>query len=223
MRTVRMLDGNGNYLGEHECQTCQLTGEYLYPTYYTEELKPEVGDFKKAKYNFETREWMEVDCFINKKLYHKQNKTTMVIDDESKSPADYPDYTDVEIPDIQYAYYYDFSEAENAWVFNLSKYKLYACKKITTLCVNENYTMFPQYKRDNIYSGSPVSDSYPAYLKGEEGKASIARLNAIYQSIAVNAQADINAATVASREAVDEIITAIVFPSEAEILAQIQS
>jgi len=85
--------------------------------------------------------------------------------------------------------------------------------------------MFPQYKRDNVYSGSPVTDSYPDYLQGEAGKQSIARLNAMYQQIALTAQAAINMETVATKDEIDGIIEAMKnsFPTEAEILAQIQS
>lgn len=109
--------------------------------------------------------------------------------------------------------------------FNLPVYKSEACNKVTDLCVEANYIMFPQYKRDNVYSGSPVTDSYPDYLKGEAGKQSIARLNAMYQQISITTQAAINAETVTTKDEIDAIIEAMKasFPTEAEILAQIQS
>lgn len=109
-------------------------------------------------------------------------------------------------------------------IFHLMRYKVEACKTVTDLCVEANYSILPQYKRDNIYSGSPATDSYPDYLKGDAGKQSIARLNAMYQQIALNAQAAINAETITTKGEIDAIIETMKsgFPTEEEILAQIQ-
>ncbi len=167
--------------------------------------------------------WAKTPLYIGTKLHHKANKTEIEISEVGKTPSDYPDYTDVELPDSQYVYYYDFSESEQTWIFNISKYKSDKCSRVTALCIDANYTMLPQYKRDNVYSGSPASDNYPSYLQGEAGKQSIAKLNAIYKQIATSAQAAIQSSTIQSRDEVDAIITALNFPTEAEILMQIQS
>lgn len=170
----------------------------------------------------ESESWVIKPWFIGTKLYHKIDKTEMEITDVGESPSDYPKYTTSKFPESQYAYYYDFDESLG-WIFNLAKYKSDACNRVTMLCVNENYTMFPQHKRDNVYSGSPASDSYPDYLKGNAGKLSIAKLNAVYQQIASNTQAAINSTDITTREDVDAIVDTILFPTEQEILAQIQS
>lgn len=188
-------------------------------TLYEDPSSIELGDNETLV--IESNALVKKSWYIGTKLYHKTDKTEIEITEVGKSPSDYPEYTTAEIPEPQYAYYYDF--IDSAWVFNLAKYKSDACSRVTMLCVNENYTMFPQYKRDNIYSGSPASDNYPDYLKGDAGKLSIAKLNAVYQQIATSAQAAIQSSTIQSRDEVDAIITALNFPTEAEILMQIQS
>lgn len=195
-------------------------------TLYEDPSTIELGEYETLIISDE--KWAKTPWYIGTKLYQKTDKTEMVIIEVGNSPSDYPDYTDVELSDQQYAYYYDYTESTDesgattrAWVFNLAKYKSDSCKRITVLCVNENYTMFPQYKRDNVYSGSPVTDNYPDYLKGAAGQQSIANLNAIYHQISIFAQAAINAATITTRDAVDNIISAIVFPTEEQILTQL--
>lgn len=165
--------------------------------------------------------WVKAAWYVDVKLYHKIDKSEMVITEVGKSPSDYAEYTDIEIPEPLYSYYYDFDGS--GWVFNLARYKSDACSRVTMFCVNENYKLFPQYKRDNVYSGSPATDNYPNYLKGDTGKQSIAKLNAVYQQIAANAQAAINSIDITTREDVDAIVDTILFPTEQEILAQIQS
>lgn len=46
---VYEIDKDGNYLGEHDCQPCPVTGGWLYPTYYTEALPPE-GEYESVKF-----------------------------------------------------------------------------------------------------------------------------------------------------------------------------
>ena len=169
----------------------------------------------------ESETWEKIPWYIGQKLYHKTNRSEIIINDIGKALSDYPDYTGINIPDLKYAYYYDFNESTESWVFNLDKYKSDASKHISDLCVAANYTMFPQYKRDNVYAGSPVTDDYPAYLKGDAGKQSIAKLNAVYQGIAETAKAVVD--TALTKEAIEDIVSGINFPIEVEILAQIQS
>lgn len=106
-----------------------------------------------------------------------------------------------------------------------SDHKLFMCKtaavqEISQKCVDANYKMLPQYKRDNIYSGTPADDGYPSYLKGTSGKQSIAKLNKMYRDIANNAISAIKSA--ASIEDVALIISSIVMPTESEIVAIIK-
>lgn len=54
-------------------------------------------------------------------------------------------------------------------------------ERISQLAVSRNYELLPQYKRDNIYVGSPASDSYPEYLTGEAGKQTIAKMNGYFR------------------------------------------
>jgi len=106
-----------------------------------------------------------------------------------------------------------------------SDHKLFMCKaaaiqEVSQRCADANYKMLPQYKRDNIYSGSPADDGYPSYLKGTSGKQSIAKLNKVYRDIANNAISAIKSAT--SVEDVALIVSSIVMPTESEIVAMIK-
>ncbi len=106
-----------------------------------------------------------------------------------------------------------------------SYHKLFMCKaaaiqEISQRCVDANYKMLPQYKRDNIYSGPPADDGYPSYLKGTSGKQSIAKMNKMYRDIANNAISAIKSA--ASIEEVELIVSSIVMPTESEIVAMIK-
>jgi len=106
-----------------------------------------------------------------------------------------------------------------------SDHKLFMCKasavqEVSQRCVDANYKMLPQYKRDNIYSGAPADDGYPAYLKGAPGKQSIAKLNKMYRDIANNAISAIK--TAASIEDVTLILSSIVMPTESEIVSIIK-
>lgn len=167
-------------------------------------------------------EWTKKPLYIGCRLFHKTNKAEIKITNIGDKPADFPEYTDKPIPDNNYSYYYNYSEQQQNWVFDLTRYKDDTLRRVSSMCVEENYKMFPQYKRDNVYSGSPVTDNYPEYLKGEAGKQSIARLNAVYQNIAITAQTAIMSEEVQTPEAVDLIIKNIKFPTEEEILLQIQ-
>ena len=167
----------------------------------------------------ENEKWEKIPHHINKKLYHKINKTEMTISEIGKTPVDYPDYTDKEIPDTAYSPYYEYSEQTQNWKFDIVKYKSDASKRITAMCVTENYSILSQEKRENILAGSPATDEYPLHLQGEAGKTNIAKLNNIYQKISKKTKSDIQSAD--SKREVDEIILGIIFPSEAEILASI--
>jgi hypothetical protein len=98
----------------------------------------------------------------------------------------------------------------------LLAFKTFAIQEVTRRCVEANYTMLPQYKRDNIYSGAPADDGYPTYLKADAGKQSIAKLNKMYRDIANNVQASIDRAD--SIEDVKLILSSIVLPTESEII-----
>lgn len=165
--------------------------------------------------------WEIVKDYRGAVLVKKDKSEIIRIEELGKTPADYPDYTDIVLPDDK-QYYYDFDIESESWIFNMVKYKKDACTRVTSICTSANYEIFPQYKRDNVYSGSPASDSYPAYLQGDAGKVSIAKLNTIYQAIATTAQAAIKADAVTTVAAVDKIISGIVLPTEAEIIAEIQ-
>lgn len=169
----------------------------------------------------ESEAWEKISYYIGQILYHKTSRSEIIINKVGESPADYPEYTDAAIPDLINAIYYDYSEETSSWVFNISRYRSVVSDQVTSLCVSANYTMFPQYKRDNVYSGSPASDGYPAYLKGDAGKTSIAKLNNVYQQIAETAKTALT--TASTKEDIDAVISGIVFPTEVEILAQIQS
>lgn len=223
MKLVYALNDKGDYIGEHICQKCPLTEDYIYPAFYTSKKPPEVEEFKKPVFNFSTARWAVKDIYFGKKLYHKTTKEQLVIDDENKTPADYPDYTDLPIPDTTLTIYYDYSEDTDTWEFDLTRYKKDICRHVSALCVNENYKMLPQYKRDNIYAGSPASDGYPVYLQGDTGKQSIAKLNAIYQQIATSKHAEINAEDIVSIDEINRIIEDIIFPTEEEVILKIQS
>lgn len=105
--------------------------------------------------------------------------------------------------------------------FNLAAYKAEVCKKVTALCVDKNYSFFPQYKRDNVYAGEPATAYYPEYLKGEAGRQSIAKLNAYFQQFALEIQSRINTSSVETKEQVDMILSSVLFPTDDEILLQL--
>jgi hypothetical protein len=172
--------------------------------------------------NTPAERWKIIPHYMFTKLHHKTDKTVKIIEEIGLSPADFPKYTDKPVPDDHYSFYYNYSEEQLNWIFDLARYKDDALRRVSLMCVEENYKMFPQYKRDNVYSGSPVTDNYPEYLKGEAGKQSIARLNSVYQDIAITAQTAIMSEEVQTPEAVDLIIKNIKFPTEEEILLQIQ-
>jgi len=169
--------------------------------------------------NQEAERWEKIPYYIDKKLYHKSNKSEMTITKIGESPDDYPEYTEIQLPNGASLNYYNFSESANSWIFDIEKYKSDALSRITSMCIEENYRMLPQHKRDNVYAGSPASDNYPPYLQGAAGRGTIAKLNAIYQAISERAKSAIQAAT--SQEEIDNIIAGIKFPSETEILAEI--
>jgi hypothetical protein len=222
MKIVYSLDKNGNFLDIHECQPCPVTGGWLYPTHYTENPPPVTGEFQKAVYDYISESWEIMSCHNGQVIYHKTNRSQLKITDD-RTPDDFPDYTDIPIPDLSIIQFYDYSENGGAgWVFNLQKYKDYISSYITGLCVDANYKMFPQYKRDNVYAGSPVNDKYPDYLKGDAGKTAIAKLNAVYQSISNDTKSLIADKRVQTREEIDKIVAAIVFPNESEIISMIK-
>jgi hypothetical protein len=163
--------------------------------------------------------WIKISYYVNSKLYHKENKTELTINEVGKTKEDYSDYTDTEIPDIAFPQYYNFSETIQSWEFDIEQYKTDQINLISQRCVEENYKILPQHKRDNIYAGSPASDNYPSYLQGETGKTTIAKLNQIFQKISEKAKSGIQSAN--TKSDVDEIVFGIIFPSEAEILASI--
>jgi hypothetical protein len=172
--------------------------------------------------NTPAEKWEIIPHYMFTKLYLKTDKTVLIIEKIGQSPADFPEYTEKPVPDKKYAYYYKYSEQDQDWIFDFARYKDDALRRVSSMCVGENYKMFPQHKRDNVYSGRPVTDNYPEYLQGEAGKQSIARLNAVYQDIAITAQTAIMSEEVQTPEAVDLIIKNIKFPTEEEILLQIQ-
>ena len=167
----------------------------------------------------ESERWEKIPCYAGKKLYHRINKSMMSITVAGKSPVDYPDYTDKQPPDNA-SFYYNFSESEGNWIFDLEKYRIDMSNRITSMCIEENYAILPQYKRDNVYSGLPANGDYPPYLQGEQGKTSIAKLNKIYQEISKVAKSKIESAV--SQAEIDNIISEIIFPSEMEILSLMQ-
>jgi len=167
----------------------------------------------------EIERWEKIPYFIDKKLYHKIDKSEITISEVGKSPDDYPDYTEKELPGDTSSCY-NFSESINDWLFDLEKYKSDALSRVTSMCIEANYSRLPQYKRDNIYAGSPVSADYPDYLQGEAGRLTIAKLNEIYQKISKAAKIEIESAI--SQTEIDDIIAGIIFPSDEEIWSMIQ-
>ncbi len=167
-------------------------------------------------------DWKKVPFYVGTKLYHKSDQLVIEITEIGKSPEDYPDYTIISTPQCpdEHRMFYKFSDSQ-AWEFNLQEYKQYRLKDIKRRCVSENYAILPQHKRDNIYSGSPASDHYPPHLQGERGKDSIAKLNSIYQQIAQSAKENIFDESIKTPKEVDNIYANINFPSEEEILKQI--
>ncbi len=172
--------------------------------------------------NTPAEKWEVIPHYVNMKLYHKVDKSEKIIEEIGQSPADFPDYTEIPVPDNKYSGYYNYSEQTRNWVFDLLKYKTDKLDALSAAGVVSNYKILPRHKRDNIYAGSPADDDYPSYLKGEAGKQSIARLNAIYQNISLTAKTAIMSVEVDTPEAVDLIIDNIKFPTEEEILVQIQ-
>lgn len=201
-------------------QKDEMNGEYLpkpAETSYTDPSSIKLKDNETLI--LVDGEWGKIPHHIGEKLYHKVDKTEMSISEIGKSPADYTEYTESSLPEDASAEYYNFSEQTEEWVFDIRKYKSDKLEQISQRCESENYTILPSKKRENVFAGSPASDKYPAYLKDEEGKRSIAKLNNIYQTIAEKAKADLQSANLKSE--VDEIISGIIFPSEADILASI--
>lgn len=46
---VYATDKDGNFLNEHDCQPCPVTGGWLYPSHYSE-VKPPEGEFESVKF-----------------------------------------------------------------------------------------------------------------------------------------------------------------------------
>lgn len=195
-------------------------GGYLSKPNGTSYIDPStIGIADNETLMLKNEKWEKIPYYVGTILYHKKRKISITIYDAGKSLDDYPDFTDKEIPDFALSCYFEYSEQTKNWEFDFEKYKSDALKRITDMCVNENYSILPREKRENILAGSPASDGYPQYLQGEKGKANIAKLNNIFQVISKEAKSDIQSAN--SKNEVDEIILGIIFPSEAEILASI--
>ncbi len=167
--------------------------------------------------------WKKIPFCIGKKLYKKSDQSEIEITKIGETPKNYPDYTISPVPDCSESQknFYKFSVSKQAWEFDLQAYKQYRLQNIKQRCVSENYAILPQHKRDNIYSGSPASSHYPSYLQGDEGKKSISKLNSIYQQIVQSAKENIFDENIKTLEEVDDIYANIEFPSEEEVLKQL--
>lgn len=92
---VYKLDEKGNYIKEHNCQKCPITGDWLYPTYYTDITPPEKKKFIDRK--FIKGKWAEIENNINRVIFNINTREAEYCSQESipegytiEKPFDYP-------------------------------------------------------------------------------------------------------------------------------------
>ena len=67
---VYKLDEKGNYIKEHNCQKCPITGDWLYPTYYTDIAPPEEKEFTDRQ--FIKGLWIESENNTGRIIYNTE-------------------------------------------------------------------------------------------------------------------------------------------------------
>lgn len=69
---VYKLDEEGNFITEHNCQKCPITGGWLYPTYYTDIKPPEQKDFINRQ--FSNGLWIETEDNMGRIIFNTETK-----------------------------------------------------------------------------------------------------------------------------------------------------
>jgi hypothetical protein len=78
---VYAIDINGNFLNEHECQPCPITGGWLYPSNYTKIEPPVIDKFEKLKYVRD--QWQIISTDQGKIIYSTINGSSKVCNEDS--------------------------------------------------------------------------------------------------------------------------------------------
>lgn len=206
-----------------QLQADHMNGGYMPKPDHTSYNNPGIIPVGKNETLFldEDGTWQKTPFYIGTILHSITDQSYIKITEIGKTPSDYAGYAEWTLSQDEKNYmpFYDYTDG--AWVFNTERYKVSIKKQITKMCETENYNILPHHIRDNIYAGSPASDDYPAYLQGETGRRSIAKLNKIYKDISDQTMTAIQ--SLATRAEIDAVIASIVFPTEDEVLTQILS
>jgi len=122
MKIVFKLNSNNEYIGEHICQINPVEGGWLYPTYYTEIVPPEIRDNYKYIFNKEENSWEEIELpkivtVWNKLTRQPLNCLNSEIPDECAT---------IEPPQEEYYIFKD-----NNWIIDLELYREFKLKKIS--------------------------------------------------------------------------------------------
>jgi len=102
-------------------------------------------------------------------------------------------------------------------MFNITNYKNKISEQVSLRSRTAFRAILDEQTERNILYGATAN--YPTYLQGETGKQNVTKMIEQFKTIAKQAKIDIREAT--TKEAIDNILNALAFPTEAEILTEI--